>query len=160
MDGQDERRPLLAPDGDSDLEQGTRQTGFPRNGRVEINRAPVFTYLSLILFTMSIARYFTTQPMYGIQLDIICHDFLSANITSGYDENCRDSGGVFASEVIMEYDLIKFWDKMILLGSGILVALPYGLVADRQNRKQILILSVGGMILSQAACIGICKSSI
>lgn len=144
-----EQQPLLLPSEDGELRSHDDEP--PEHGRAQQpNQALTFTFLGFILLTIGVSRCLITDSTSRLERETICHQFLSSNGSSGYNNECRDSGGNVAPEVVFELGFIQFWDHTLTLLPGILVALPFGVLADTYSRKNTLTISVGGILLSQA----------
>ncbi|OAQ58802.2 major facilitator superfamily domain-containing protein [Pochonia chlamydosporia 170] len=144
-----EQQPLLLPSDDGELR--SQDNELPERERAQQpNQALTFTFLGLILLTIGVSRCLITDATSRLERETICHQFLSSNGSSGYNNGCRDSGGNLAPEVVFELGFIHFWDNTLTLLPGILVALPFGVLADTYSRKNILTISVCGILLSQA----------
>lgn len=104
-------------------------------------------WLSLVLLLMSMARYLYEPILYLWQSDIICAKFLASNGTATYDESCTLHGRM-APEVDSEFKYVGYWDTMLFLVPGMLLALPLGLAADKYGREKLLLLSLSGIVAS------------
>jgi hypothetical protein len=153
MEQPEEERPFLELE-EADPEQNGHKDNPPPPKR---NRRLVILWLSLLLLAMSIGRYLTTMVLLLRQKEIICRNFLSTTAETGYDTACLGPGQRPAPQVVEEHDRLVYWDMMFSLLPSLLVALPYGLAADRYGGKSFVVLSVGSIMLSAVFQTVICK---
>lgn len=106
------------------------------------NLIPSLCYL--IVLVGSLAGGFQQIPMTRIYEDILCHEYYSQSPTSGepIDE-------VLCKENVIQSELAYLFAFLEALNSGIgcLVALLWGIVADRIGRKPVYATAAIGMIL-------------
>ena len=92
--------------------------------------------------------------------DIICTSYYEKNPSpmviqgSGVYENICKVVGV--QEVLAE---VLGWQSFFENVPGLLLAMPYGVVADKYGRKTVLVASMSGMFLSSIWILFVCKSS-
>ncbi|OJJ72219.1 hypothetical protein ASPBRDRAFT_75463 [Aspergillus brasiliensis CBS 101740] len=144
-----EREPLLPPDGPSDRDQPT--------GRVRSLRAVSQRFLLPLIFASVVAadfgNYLSYAPQIAIFESIICRRF-------GADSHTLDAGaGCKSPEVQAELALVNGWKDMFDQLPGILLALPYGFLADRVGRKPVLLLSLTGLLMEELAIRVVCWCS-
>lgn len=149
-----ERQPLLVPRLDDDEDHDSQNSDLPQASFTQADRIAAIILLSLTVFTLAAGGYFIDEAKLQVQEDLICRQ-IPPNAT--YDEHCRAPDGHRAPDLIRERDFIQCWQNYLRLIPGILTAVPYGLAADRYSRRNLLVLSLGGILLSAAGDIIICK---
>lgn len=147
----DERHPLLTGPTEDDDDRDS-QYDLPQDTFRTADRVTVLALLALILFTMNVGGYFHYRAMDAIQTDVFCHQ-RGSNSTGHIIPGCD------SPEVIKEFYHIRRVHDILALIPGLVTALPYGLLADKFSRRNLLALCVGGVLVSMAGEIIICRSS-
>ena len=113
----------------------------------------------LIAVTLDFGNYLSVAPQLQAFESIICqrlHPELFANIPGGglplvASPSCK------SADVQGDLALLKGWMNTFDQLPGIILALPYGLMADRIGRKPVLAMSLLGIIMEEIAIRFICK---
>ena len=108
------------------------------------------TLLSIILcITFDIGDYLIQAPRLRLYESIICTEYytthnlnLPPSIISIPEEYCK------LDEIQDELAMIQGWQFAFDSISSILLAVPYGWVADRYGRKLVITMALGGCILA------------
>ncbi|KAL3453118.1 major facilitator superfamily domain-containing protein [Aspergillus insuetus] len=108
--------------------------------------------LSTVIVTIDFAGYLSVAPQTQILEDIICRDLHPDSIALS-SSTCKDA------DVQSELSLIIGWTETFNQLPGIILALPFGFMADRVGRKKVIILSLVGLILQEVALRIICWNS-
>lgn len=107
--------------------------------------------LAVMVFFIMIGNYLIMVPQVRILEDIICrhyYDGLDGKRHIGlYDGVPEDS--CKGNEVQEELSLITGISSFLNCIPGILLAIPYGIVADRWGRRFVFCLGVAGLLLGQ-----------
>lgn len=118
--------------------------------------------LLLLIFVCVVAVDFGSYLSYAPQLAIfeglICRQFYGSGedgsvLSDGNGSQCK------SPEVQGELALILGWKDTLDQVPGVVLAVFYGVMSDRIGRKPILLLSLTGLILQEAAIRCICWSS-
>lgn len=145
----DERHPLLTRPVEDDDDRDS-QYDLPQDTFRTADRVTVIALLSLILLTMNIGGYFHRRAMFAIQTDIFCHQ-RGSNSTEHIIPGCE------TPEALAELGHIRRVQGILALIPGLVTALPYGLLADKFSRRNLLALCIGGTLISMAGEIIVCK---
>ncbi|KAK3939792.1 efflux pump ustT [Diplogelasinospora grovesii] len=130
----DERSPLLSRPDDDDYTATTTS---------EITRSKRLTVIGLcfgLMMLLEIGLVLISTPLLEVQEDILCRRRYPAPL--GEDPDCKDKN------VQGELASLQSWLIVLDLVPGLAVAVPYGLVAERQGRTLVLGLSLLGITLS------------
>ncbi|KAH6646789.1 major facilitator superfamily domain-containing protein [Truncatella angustata] len=148
MSSHDEQRPLLES---SDL-SGPRAPPHQHNDSTR--RAFLTAVLcALIIFVYSLGSATMLTPMSKIFEDIICHNHARRQPQAHHalgEDRCK------APDVQSELASLQAWSATLEYIPGLLVAVPYGTIADRFGHKLVLSLSSTGVMLQMLAQIIIC----
>ncbi|KAL4952822.1 major facilitator superfamily domain-containing protein [Aspergillus filifer] len=109
----------------------------------------------IVAITIDFGDYLSTTPRTQILENIICHN-LHPDAATASNPNppiCKDA------DVQSELALINGWKETFDLLPGIILALPYGVMADRWGRKKVLLLSLLGLVLQEGCLRLICWNS-
>lgn len=148
---QDERSPLLANgEGDGHGSVQPQPQEQPRTTTCAFSRAVL--QCTLVMVLTNFAGFFIDTPYTQILEATICRSF-HPDIVSGADPRCKDN------DVQSELSLINGWSLTFTLIPGLLMAVPYGMLADSIGKKFVLNLSIFGFALSQITTILICKKN-
>ncbi|KAE8351280.1 major facilitator superfamily domain-containing protein [Aspergillus coremiiformis] len=100
---------------------------------------------SLMFLIADTVGYLTVAPRLVIFEEIICRDYYSRAMGDP-----REMGDCKVEPVQSELALINGWREALDNIPAILVSIPYGILADRVGRKQVLLLGMLGCLLSDA----------
>ncbi|GKZ22856.1 hypothetical protein AbraIFM66951_004980 [Aspergillus brasiliensis] len=144
-----ERTPLLPPGDRSGCDQATaRNLGL---GAVSQRFLLPLIFASVV--AADFGNYLSYAPQIAIFESIICRRF-------GADSHTLEVvGGCKSPEVQAELALVNGWKDMFDQLPGIVLALPYGFLADRVGRKPILLLSLTGLLMEELAIRVVCWCS-
>ncbi|RAK90678.1 MFS general substrate transporter [Aspergillus costaricaensis CBS 115574] len=141
--------PLLPPGGPSDCDQPTARV--PSLGSVSQHFLLPLIFASVV--AADFGNYLSYAPQISIFESIICRRF-------GADSHTVEvRGGCKSPEVQAELALVNGWKDMFDQLPGILLALPYGILADRVGRKPVLLLSLTGLLMEELAIRVVCWCS-
>ncbi|KAL3467370.1 major facilitator superfamily domain-containing protein [Aspergillus heterothallicus] len=107
--------------------------------------------LCTVIVTIDFASYLSIAPQTQILEDIICRDLHPDAIT--FSSTCKDV------DVQSELALLTGWKETFDQLPGIILALPFGFMADRIGRKKVALLSLVGLIMQEVALRIICWNS-
>lgn len=150
MSSNDEQSPLLgSPDSSAQR--------VPRQQRSDPTRRAVLTAVlcALVIFVYSLGSATLLTPMAKIFEDIICQRYVrqQSNGRRALEEDrCK------APDVQSELATLQAWSATLEHIPGLLVAVPFGTIADRFGHKLVLVLSSIGVMLHVLAQIIICMS--
>lgn len=141
----DERRPLLEHEEDFTPHR-------PHHSIIRTTHSPrvVIAIIVFIIFVLSFAGTMMTFPSLRIYEDIICHRYYEHLTGEGHIglEGKIDEGMCKGDEVQNELNIVLGVEQFLQALPGMLVAIPYGLLADRVGRKPVLGIVVIGYIVS------------
>ncbi|GKZ28480.1 hypothetical protein AbraIFM66950_007148 [Aspergillus brasiliensis] len=144
-----ERAPLLPPGDRSNCDQPTARN-------LSLGAVSQRFLLPLIFASVVAAdfgNYLSYAPQIAIFESIICRRF-------GADSHTLEVvGGCKSPEAQAELALVNGWKDMFDQLPGIVLALPYGFLADRVGRKPILLLSLTGLLMEELAIRVVCWCS-
>ncbi|KAL2817332.1 major facilitator superfamily domain-containing protein [Aspergillus granulosus] len=129
----DENTPLLSP------RRTSRQAHW------------ILFILCTVIVTIDFAGYLSIAPQTQILEDIICRDLHPDAAASA--SICKDV------DVQSELALLTGWKETFDQLPGIVLALPFGFMADRIGRKKVAILSLVGLIMQEISLRIICWNS-
>ncbi|KAL4929070.1 putative MFS transporter [Aspergillus undulatus] len=115
------------------------------------NANAILILVFIIAITIDFGDYLSVTPRTQILENIICHNFhpdAAANSST-----CKDA------DVQRELALINGWKDTFDQLPGIILALPFGFMADRVGRKKVLMLSLFGLMMQEGAVRVICWNS-
>ncbi|KAL2829593.1 major facilitator superfamily domain-containing protein, partial [Aspergillus pseudoustus] len=107
--------------------------------------------LCTVIVTIDFAGYLSIAPQTQILEDIICRDLHPDAVVSS--TTCKDV------DVQTELALLTGWKDTLDQLPGIILALPFGFMADRIGRKKVGLLSLVGLIMQEVALRIICWNS-
>ncbi|KAG5919895.1 hypothetical protein E4U42_006395 [Claviceps africana] len=147
----DERRPLLIPrrEDEADHEDGHGYWQLPQDSFAGTDRATVFGLLALIVIAKTIGSSLFGAAVYSVEHSINCRRHLPDS-TAVPPMLCE------SDEANAQFSTIQQWKGHLAMLVGLLTAVPYGLAADRFSRRNLLALSIGGILLSMAGEIIVC----
>ncbi|KAG5981008.1 hypothetical protein E4U55_003401 [Claviceps digitariae] len=149
MASQEERRPLLIPRHDDELDHEDEYWQLPQDSFARKDRVTVFVLLALIVMTKTIGSSLYAAGVYSVEYNINCRHYLP-NSTAASPMLCK------SDEANAEFFTIENWKDHLGMLVGLLTAVPYGLAADRFSRRNLLALSIGGILISMAGEIIVC----
>lgn len=150
MSSNDDQSPLLgSPDSSAQ--------GAPRQQRSDPTRRAVLTAVlcALIIFVYSLGSATLLAPMAKIFEDIICQKYVRQQ---SYGRRALGEDRCKAPDVQSELATLQAWSATLEYIPGLLVAVPFGTIADRFGHKLALVLSSIGVMLHVLAQILICMS--
>ncbi|KAF7590005.1 hypothetical protein BBP40_003449 [Aspergillus hancockii] len=133
-----EATPLLVEEPEDDLP--TREQHRPFNAK-QARRLLFLICFSVV--TIDFGAFLSIAPQIEIFESIICRKHYQEIGVFAADSLCK------APEVQGELAFLNGWMDTLDEVPGILLAIPYGLMADRLGRKPVLLLSLLGLILDQ-----------
>lgn len=111
----------------------------------------VVTLCLIFLVLMGIGIPLQTTPLNKVAEEIICLNHFP-DILTGEDPRCK-------STVVQSYlAMLRGWGATFDCIPAILLAIPYGVLADRYGRRIILFLSMCGVIMSVIWYETVCKA--
>ncbi|KJZ76344.1 hypothetical protein HIM_04426 [Hirsutella minnesotensis 3608] len=134
-----ERRPLLPPADDNGMPASTAG----KQSLTLSQRLAVAVPCLVIIFAAEIGASMIAAPMSQIAEGVICRRFHPDVVDPTTDARCKNA------DVQAELAMLQGWGMTFALIPGLLMAVPYGMLADRYGRKVILCLSLFGMLLVQ-----------
>ena len=142
-----ETAPLLAGPMQHEPDQEHEQRKKARATRVLV-------LVGITIVAVDFGDNLSYAPLVQILEQIICERQHSAgSIEGGSVSDCKSD--TVQSELALLMGWMAFWNQV----PGIILALPYGFAADRIGRKPVLLLSVAGLLLQEAAVRFICWRS-
>lgn len=140
-DGQaSESSPLLADS--SSVPSSTNPKTHPQLFKVA-------TICIALAFFVEIGDYMLRAPLMRILEGIICRSYYESTMPLGMDLSLPiPEGKCKVPFVQAELAMLRGWDMTFSCIPGILVAVPFGWLADRHGRKPVLLLGLVGVILS------------
>ncbi|KAL3424549.1 major facilitator superfamily transporter [Phlyctema vagabunda] len=142
-----ERQPLLLRDALEDpIDSERHESIIPKAHSPNVIIAIAIT----IVFILEFASMLMKIPSLRIYEDIICHRYYEHLSGVGHIglNGKIDEGMCKGDEVQNELNLILGVEQFVIAIPGLLVVIPYGLLADRIGRKPIFLLILVGYILS------------
>ncbi|KAM3073471.1 hypothetical protein ACMFMG_004631 [Clarireedia jacksonii] len=134
-------------------------TKLPIERKNLVLRVSLICIISVLL--IEIGDFMTQAPAARIIEDIICRAYFSSapfSTPSGIDlpsgsipeEDCK-------SDIIQgKMAMLKGWDQMFSCIPGLIMAVPYGVLADRVGRRPVLFSSLMGLMASVAWAMTVC----
>ncbi|KAL4935447.1 major facilitator superfamily domain-containing protein [Aspergillus oleicola] len=117
------------------------------------NAHKILLLVFMVAITIDFGDCLSTTPRTQILENIICHNFHPDTATTSNPSQCKDA------DVQSELALINGWKDTFDQLPGIILALPYGFMADRVGRKKVLLLSLLGLVLQEGCLRLICWNS-
>jgi hypothetical protein len=118
----------------------------------------VATVIVFSIFVIEIGDFMGRAPMSRLLEDCICRKYYESAETMGLDlslpipeENCK------IPAIQRELAMLKGWDQTFSSIPGLLLAIPYGVLADKYGRKLVWGLCGLGIWLGTAWCLIIRK---
>ncbi|KAL4867040.1 hypothetical protein BDV12DRAFT_172074 [Aspergillus spectabilis] len=108
--------------------------------------------LCTVVVTLDFGASLSIAPQTQILENIICHN-LHPNVAAS-SSLCKDI------DVRSELALITGWKETFDQIPGIILALPYGFMADRIGRKRVVMLSLLGLMMQEVAIRVICWNAL
>jgi hypothetical protein len=109
----------------------------------------VVTIVIVTVFVMQVADYMAKAPLMRLLEDIICRKYYESAKPAGIDlslpipeEKCK------LPPIQSQLATFKGWDMVISCIPGILLSVPYGILADKHGRRFVLLLGRAGIILA------------
>ncbi|PWY64054.1 MFS general substrate transporter [Aspergillus heteromorphus CBS 117.55] len=134
-EGDDENAPLL----------GTTQVLKPSSSRSQ--KLTVMIAASTLTLALDIGFYLTAAPQTKIFENIVCQNYLAG---LGNPAGMIPPEGICKSEPVQsELALVNGWKDTSEFLPGILLAVPYGVLADRWGRRPVLLLGILGVLLGE-----------
>lgn len=149
MDDDAERRPLIGSPNAETADIAPSPDNYPTR------QSLLATFLcALIIFAYSLGSAVQFTPMAQIIEDIVCRSYtLDVSIDSALEDPCK------APDVQSELANIQAWQSTLELIPGMLVAVPYGALADKYGHKAMLTLSSIGIVLHNSSQMAICEAT-
>ncbi|OJJ47370.1 hypothetical protein ASPZODRAFT_65203 [Penicilliopsis zonata CBS 506.65] len=102
---------------------------------------------SILILAMDFGFFLTVAPQTKIFEDIICRDYLAA--LGNRTDTIPLEGVCKSGPVQSELALVNGWKETADVLPGILLSIPYGVLADRWGRKPVLLLGILGILLGE-----------
>ncbi|PLN79614.1 MFS general substrate transporter [Aspergillus taichungensis] len=123
---------------------GTDQGPSPSTSRSQ--KRTVMIAASMLILACDFGFYLTTAPQTEIFQDIICRNYM-ATMERSPD---KIPEVICKSEPVQsELALVNGWKETSDVLPGILMAIPYGVAADRWGRRPVLLLGMLGILLGE-----------
>ncbi|WQF90194.1 Putative major facilitator superfamily, MFS transporter superfamily [Colletotrichum destructivum] len=147
-DAENERTRLIAVSAPPGESRPTSPDAHTTESTPRARFSIVATCIFLIIL-IELGAYLATIPLNQVLEEIICHNLqrLQPNVN---DLGCKDK------TVQDELSIIRGWQSTLDYIPGLLTAVPYGFLADRRGREQVLSLSLLGITMSSAFYILVC----
>lgn len=146
-----ERTPLL----ESESAPLTREpVDSPRKDSREssvLEHLGTFSVCIILLVLIEFGAYLATIPLNQVLEENICQRLHLGVALAPNDPACKDKS------VQSELSLIRGWQSTFDFIPGLLVAVPYGILADKVGRGFVLTLSSLGITLSFGFYVFVCK---
>jgi hypothetical protein len=101
------------------------------------------------VFVIQVADYMVKAPLMRLLEDIICRKYYESAKPADIDfslpipeENCK------LPPIQSQLAIFKGWDMVISCVPGILLSVPYGILADNHGRRFVLLLGQAGLTLA------------
>lgn len=121
-------------------------------------RVSVIVILSVLL--VEIGDYMLQAPLARTLEDILCRDYYSSAPLSGFSEAPRLSipESHCKNDVIQgKLAMLRGWDGTLACIPGLIMSVPFGVLADKIGRKAVLFMSLIGIGLGLVWVQVICK---
>ncbi|KAE9374833.1 MFS general substrate transporter [Stipitochalara longipes BDJ] len=100
------------------------------------------------VFFIEVASYMTKAPLMRLLEDVICRSYYESTEPPTIDLSIPIPEGDCKSPWIQsKLAMLRGWDTVISCIPGLLLSVPYGVLADKRGRKFVLILALGGVLL-------------
>lgn len=164
----DESRPLL------DSEFDSPPTPSSSSSVPSSKTWLVLIIISVLALTVDLGFYLTTAPQLEIFQDIICKNYYAR--ADGFDEDrCKSdavqselalvSGWLDTFNTLPSMPIFSLYisptmrrSELIPLSSGVLLSIPYGVLADHWGRKPVILIGMFGFLLGDAWTRVVCMS--
>ncbi|RDW58813.1 MFS transporter-10 [Coleophoma cylindrospora] len=131
----------------------------PRKGRYMRRGASIFALCLLLLTTGDFATGMVGIPLTRVYESIACSQYYKlhdpSRIAPGTGEVPEEWCKV--APVQAEVALIRGYEALFVSIPGVLLAVPYGLLADKWGRKPVVLLSLLGFLLSTTCTLVVCR---
>ncbi|PYH40629.1 MFS transporter [Aspergillus saccharolyticus JOP 1030-1] len=134
----------------------------PRGQQLQNKNTPrrsrwILLFVCFIIVTLDFGDYLSIAPQLQIYEDIICHRVHPELFAGGLDRLTAASNALCKSaDVQGELALLVGWKDTFSMLPGMILAIPFGLMADKVGRKPVIILSLAGVIMQECAIRLIC----
>ncbi len=109
----------------------------------------VVTLVIVTVFVIQVADYMTKAPLMRLMEDVICRKYYESAKPAGIDLSLPIPEENYKLPPIQsELAIFKGWDMVISCIPGILLSVPYGILADKHGRRFVLLLGRAGVILA------------
>ena len=127
-------------------------------------RHPKFVRVAIIIviavFIVMIGDYMTRAPLVRLLEDVICRSYYESSEPSGLDFDLSlpiPEGKCKLPWIQSELAMLRGWDSIVSCIPGLLLSVPYGVLADKHGRKLVLVLTLVGNFLGLFAGLAISK---
>jgi len=153
-----ESSPLLSPSHDDHITNSDDNETKPHQPHPKFLRVVILCVLSI--FLIEVGDYMQRAPFMRILEDILCRQYYSSSPTLPTFPHLDGKLQIPESSckvplIQSELAMLRGWDQMFSCIPGILVAVPYGVVADRWGRKLVLVMGVAGILLALVWTLGV-----
>jgi hypothetical protein len=101
------------------------------------------------VFIIETASFMTKAPLMRLLEDVICRSYYESTSPPTLDLSLPIPEGECKAPLIQgKLAMLQGWDMVISCVPGLLLSVPYGVLADKHGRKFVLILALGGVLLS------------
>lgn len=144
-----ERAPLLGS-----TPASPKPAGCPANenhNRTFLKQAGPLSICITLLLLIEFGAYLATIPLNQVMEANICQRLHPGKTIAPNDPICKDKS------VQTELSMIRGWQSTFDFIPGLLVAVPYGMIADKFGRGFVLTLACLGITLSSGSYAIVCK---
>lgn len=121
------------------------------NNRVLLKQFGPLSVCIILLLLIEFGAYLATIPLNQVLEHNICQQLHPSKILAPKDPICKQKS------VQTELSMIRGWQSTFDFIPGLLVAVPYGVLADKVGRRFVLALASLGITLSSCSYALICK---
>ncbi|KAJ5627096.1 hypothetical protein N7528_004523 [Penicillium herquei] len=104
--------------------------------------------VSALILAMDFGFFIGAAPQTEIFQDIICQNYLAAS--GNHTDKIPTEDICKSTPVQSELVLVNGWKDTSDVLAGMLLSVPYGVLADRWGRKPVLLLGISGILLGEA----------